>query len=537
LFADLALLDGKIVTVDGKESIAEAVAVKFGKILSVGLDEDVKSLVGPETEVIDLEGRTVIPGLIESHCHPTGAAQQRALTIDGSYDAGVRSISDIQARIADDARRKPEGEWINVVNEDDSKLAERRHPYRWELDEVAPDNPVMVTTIGGHFAVVNSKAFEMAGVTKDSPDPMGGRFERDPETGELTGWIHERAAYVLQPIRYGRYPTLPEAIESIRWVLTQYASSGLTCASDGGIMQSVLVRALQALARRGELPIRIRMDLRCEMMPDLAALGIGEGFGNDMLRINAIKIIADGAISARTAAVADPYLHRPDYYGELAITREELHRIVMEGYPLGYRFAVHANGERAINMFLDIIEEAQGRYPRGDPRNRCIHCTVVNPEIIARIKRLGVLPTIFGPYPYYHGDKILPAFGAERLERMFAARSFLDAGVKVAAHSDHHASPYPPLMGIHALVNRKTMKGLPIGTSQRISVMEALKLYTINAAHHLFEEDAMGSIERGKLADMVILGEDILTVPTETIVNIPIDMTMVGGRIVYNRES
>jgi predicted amidohydrolase YtcJ len=255
-----------------------------------------------------------------------------------------------------------------------------------------------------------------------------------------------------------------------------------------------------------------------------------------MLRFCGIKVVCDGAISARTAWVAEPYLHRPNYYGEPAITREVLRDVVIQGYPRGYRFSLHANGERAIGMALDVLEEAQKKYPRRDPRNRIIHCTVVTPEIIARLKKLDILPTIFGPYPYYHGDKILPAFGAERLERMFAARSLLEAGLRVSAHSDHSASPYPPLMGIHALVNRRTAGGKPAGTSQRITVMEALRLYTINAAYHSFEEDAMGSIEPGKLADMVVLGKDILTVPSETIINIPIDLTIVGGRVVYERE-
>jgi len=536
LYADMALLNGKVVTLDDKEAVTEAVATKFGRILAVGLTKEIESLVGPDTCIVDLRGRTVVPGLIDSHCHPTGSALHRALAIDVSYESGVRSLADVFARIAEQAKRRPKGEWINAVNEDESKLVERRHPNKWDLDKIAPDHPVMVTTVGGHFSIVNSKAFEIASVTKNSPDPMGGRFERDPKTGELTGWIHEAAAQVLQPTRYGRDPTLEEAMEAIRWVTTQYAASGLTCVNDGGIARPILLRALQELVRKGELRIRMRMDLSCELMPQLTGLGIGEGFGSDMLKICAVKIVADGAISARTAAVAEPYLHRADYWGELAITKEALHDIIMEGYPKGYRFAVHANGERAIEMFLDVIEEAQEKHPRSDPRNRAIHCTVVTPEIIERIRKLGVLPTIFGPYPYYHGDKILPAFGAERLERMFAARSFLDTGVKVSAHSDHHASPYPPLMGIHALVNRRSMYGQPIGLSQKISVMEALRLYTINAAYHSFEEDLMGSIEPGKLADMVVLGRDILTVPTETVINIPIDMTIVDGRIVYQRD-
>ncbi|MFC2005428.1 amidohydrolase [Chloroflexota bacterium] len=440
-------------------------------------------------------------------------------------------------RLLNKRKKKPKGEWINAAKEDESKLIEKRHPNKWDLDKVAPDHPVMVTTVGGHFSIVNSKAFEMTGVTKDTPDPPGGRFEKEPTTGELTGWIHERAVTVLQPTRYGRDPTLEEAIEAIRWMAEQYVASGLTYAYDGAVRQEVIIRAYQELLKRDELPLRIRLEVWYELMTHLASLGIIQGFGNDMLKIGGIKIVADGAISARTAAVAEPYLHRPDYYGELAITQEELYRIIMEGYPKRYRFCVHANGERAINMFLDTIEEAQEKHPRKDPRDRVIHCTVVTPEIIVRIKKLGVLPTIFGPYPYYHGDKLLPAFGAERLERMFAAKSFLDTGIKVAAHSDHSASPYPPLMGIHALVNRKSANGQPIGISQKISVTEALKLYTINAAFHTFEEDVLGSIEPGKFADMVVIGKDILTVPTETIIDIPIDMTIVDGKIVYQREA
>lgn len=182
------------------------------------------------------------------------------------------------------------------------------------------------------------------------------------------------------------------------------------------------------------------------------------------------------------------------------------------------------------------MEEAQTKFPRDDPRNRVIHCTVVNPQIIKRIKKLGILPTIFGPYPYYHGDKLLPAFGEERLEWMFAARSFLDAGIKIAAHSDHSAAPYPPLMGIHALVNRITKAGKPIGRSQKITVIEALKLYTINGAYQAFDEERLGSIEPGKLADMVVLGEDTLTVPVETILDIPVDMTIIEGKTVFSRE-
>jgi len=536
LSADLVLSNGKIVTVDEGESIAEAVAVKFGRILAVGSNDEIERLVGDGTEVIDLGGRTVIPGLIDSHCHMASSGKLRMLTVDLSEEAGVKSIADIQARIAERARATPRGQWIIGMQEDDAKLAEKRHPTRWELDEATRDHPVFISTVGGHFYMVNSRALEMAGVTKETPDPVGGKFDRDPETGELTGGLHEKATDVVMPEGPFRVETTREiAAEGARRMLMDCAAAGLTMVYDMA-MDGAEIRAVLDLKNREELPIRVRMDVPIELFPEMNKVGIYRGMGDNWARICGLKFFFDGAISARTAAVSEPYLNQPDFYGVWATTREIATRTIMEAYEAGYRISAHANGDSAIEMFLDIMEEAQARYPREDPRNRDIHCTVVNPELVARIRELGILPTIFGPYPYYHGDKLIPAFGEKRLEWMFAARSFLDAGVKVAAHSDHHAGPYPPLMGIHAHVNRVTKAGRPIGRSQRVSVMEALRLYTINAAYHSFDEDALGSIEPGKLADFVVLGEDILTVPPETIIDIPVDMTIVGGEVVHKRE-
>ena len=533
LFADLVLKNGKIITVDEEESIREAVAVKFGRIIAVGADEEVEGFIGECTRVIDLGGRNVIPGLIDSHCHIVATGAGRKMFVDLSEEAGVRSIADIQARLAERAMRTPEGEWVTGFKEDDSKLAEKRHPTRWELDEATQDHPVIVSTVGGHFYVADSKAFEMAGVTRDAPDPVGGRFDRDPETGEMTGGLHEAAIMVIRP-EWPPEPTREEALEGARQILRECAEAGLTCVYD--MVDGSQIRAVLDLKDRGELPIRVRMDARIELFPELNKLGIYRGLGDDWVRLCGLKFFFDGAISARTAAVSEPYMNKPDFYGVMATTMEIATKTLKEAYGAGYRISAHANGDRAIEMYLDVMEELQAEYPREDPRNRDIHCTVVNPELVARIKELGILPTIFGAYPYYHGDKLLPAFGEERLERMFAARSFLDAGVKVAAHSDHSASPFPPLMAIHALVNRTTKAGRPIGRSQRVSVMEALKLYTINAAYHSFDEDRLGSIEVGKLADMVVLGEDFITVPTESIIDIPIDMTIVDGKVIYKRE-
>jgi predicted amidohydrolase YtcJ len=534
MYADLVIKNGKIVTVDGDESISEAVAVRYGIITAVGSNAEVEQLIGENTEVIDLAGRTMIPGLIDSHCHMASTGAMKLLSVDLSEEAGVKSIKDIQERLGKKAESTPEGEWVIGLGEDDSKLEEKRHPTRWELDKATTSHPVFVATVGGHFYMVNSKALEMAGVTKDTPDPVGGKFDRYPETGEVTGGLHEKALDVVMPEQnWGADPSREQASEGARLILNECASTGLTMVYD--MVDQSQMRALIDLKNSGELPIRVRMDFRIEKYHELNEVGVYRGLGDDWLRLSGLKFFFDGAVSARTAAVTEPYLNQPDFYGVMATTREIAEKTIFEAYESGYRISSHANGDRAIELYLDIMEEAQRRFSREDPRNRDIHCSVVNPELVQRIKKLDILPTIFGPYAYYHGDKLLPAFGENRLEWMFAARSFLDAGVMVSAHSDHNAGPMPPLMGIHALVNRVTRAGKEIGQSQRISVMEALKLYTINAAYHSYDEECLGSIEVGKLADFVVLGRDILSIPTEEIIDIPVDMTLVGGKIVYKR--
>ena len=528
--ADLVLTGGKIVTMDGEGTVAEAVAVKYGRIVRVGSVGDVVPLIGGGTRVVDLGGRTVLPGFIDSHCHMISEGASRMLNVDLSEETGVHSIGDLVARLRERAEGTPAGGWVKGYQEDDSKLAERRHPTRWELDEVSGDHPVVISTVGGHFSIANSLAFELVGVTRKTPDPEGGRFDRDPETGELTGGLHEKAiGLVVRGETTG--PTREQSYEGARRILRECAEAGITCVYD--TVGRSEIRAALDLKNAGELPVRVRIDVNIGLFPELSALGLYRGLGDDWLRLCGLKFFFDGAISARTAAVTEPYLNKPGFYGVMATTREVATKTIMDAYAEGYRISAHANGDAAIAMYLDIMEKAQSRYPREDPRNRDIHCTVITPELVERIRRLGILPTIFGPYVYYHGDKLIPAFGEERLERMFAARSFLDARVRVTGHSDHPCAPFPPLMAIHGLVNRTTKAGKPIGRSQRVSVMEAIRLYTVNAAYQSFDEDRLGSIEEGKLADMVVLGGDILTVPTDEIMDIPVEMTIIDGEIVH----
>jgi hypothetical protein len=518
---------------DATETIAESIAVKFGNIIAVGTNFVTEKYIGKKTTVIDLAGRTVIPGLIDSHAHFLTAGASRQIYTDLSEEAGIRSISDIQNTLKEIVKETPIGEWIFGYQEDDSKLIEKRHPTRWELDEISKDHPVIITTVGGHFWMANSKAFEQAGVTKDTPDPVGGKFDRDPTTGDITGGVHEAAYLILRP-EGPIEPSREQSYEGAKQILNECASVGLTCVYN--LVGKSEIRAAIDLKNAGELPIRVRMDVDINLLEELDRLGIYRGLGDDWLQICGLKFFFDGAISARTAAVSEPYLDKPGFYGVMSTTKEIAVKILTKAYSRGYRISAHANGDRAIEIYLDIMEDLQKKYPRANPRNRDIHCTVINNNLIRRIKELEILPTIFGAYPYYHGDKLIPSFGEKRLENMFAARSFLDAGVIISAHSDHPCSPFPPLMAIHALVNRKTKAGKLIGPSQKISVMEALKLYTINAAYHSFDENVLGSIKIGKRADFVVLGKDILTIPNEEIKDIPIIMTILEGKIIFKKE-
>jgi predicted amidohydrolase YtcJ len=531
----MVLLNGKVVTLDENETIAEALSAKLGKITAIGTSAEIREWVGPDTEVIDADGRTVIPGLIDSHAHLTRSASRRSL--DLSEEAGIISIADIQRKISEKAKTIPEGMGIFGSGEDDYKLAEKRHPTRWELDEAAPSHPVIISTVGGHFSIANSKALELAGVTRGTPDPVGGEFDRDSETGELTGGLHESAVGIVRravPVDR-RQPSREDHEAAMEKLLHELAATGLTCIYDNvGRSQ---INAVMSLKNKGRLPIRFRVDIGIDNFEELSTIGMTHyPFGDEWVKICGLKFFFDGAISARTAYVSEPYLHKQDFYGVLATTPEIAAQRILDAYAAGCRISAHANGDRAIEMYLDIMEEAQTKHPREDPRNRIIHCTVVNPAIVNRIKSLDMLPTIFGAYPYYHGDKLLPAFGEKRLESMFAARSFLDAGIKVAAHSDYGASPYRPLMGIHALVNRTTKSGKAVGASQKVSVKEALKLYTVHSAYQSFDEDTLGSLEVGKYADMVVLGADLLTVPKDTIIDIPVHKTIVSGKLVFEKK-
>jgi predicted amidohydrolase YtcJ len=532
----MILWGGNIITVDPRQPAARAVAIKDGRILKVGSDEEVKALAGSKTRRIALRGRTVTPGFIDSHQHLSQYGTD-LLQIDCSPKR-CQTIKDIQKTVLLEAKRKPAGEWVRGVGYDDTKTQAGKILTRWDLDEVAPDHPVLIQQISGHWGVANSKALEIGGVRENSPEPKGGAFGRDSATGRLNGILYEQAefAFVFEGTT-GQPPIIPpfslkDRLRGMRLAADRYLASGITSVHDA-LVSAKTLETYQEARKRGDLKLRAYMLISIEYLPQLRGLNLKTGFGNEWLKIGGVKILADGGIAGRTAYLSEPYVGSKDR-GILALESEQvLHKLIRQGHSAGFQVCVHANGDRVIEMALDGFAKALDEFPRKDHRHRLEHCTVVNPEILSRIKKLRILVTPFGSYIYHHGEKMIPHYGARRVEMMFAHRSFLDYGIAVSGASDSPCGPYEPLLAIQSCVTRKSAVGELLADRQRISAEEALALYTKASAFASFEENLKGSITAGKLADIVVLGEDPRKVDPDEIKDIPVEMTIVGGEIMH----
>ncbi|MDX1577741.1 MAG: amidohydrolase [Gemmatimonadota bacterium] len=523
--ADLVVRGGTIYTVDDPPR-AEALAVKAGRFLAVGSDDDVSNLIGPNTEVVDAGGMTVVPGFIDAHNHPSSAGIRHLTQVD----TNLRSIEAIQSALAERAQNTPEGEWVVGFLYDDTKLAEGRPLTRDDLDEAVPNHPVSVTHRGGHTSVYNSRAFELAGITVETPDPPGGHFYR--EDGELTGKVAELARRPLQALIPGE-TTREERAEGVALIGRMMAGAGLTSVHETGGGTQGLV-AFQDAYEAGDLRLRTYYfpSGRSGLFRSLKAAGIRTGFGDPMLRIGAVKYGADGSASERTMAMRTPYVGRPDDYGILTMTQEEVHEAVDDAVRHGFQIGIHANGDRTIDMCLNAYERAQREMPQADPRFRLEHCSLVDEPLLERIAAIEAIPTPFYTYIHYHGEK-WNEYGADKMEWMFAHRSFLDHGIRAAGASDYPPGPFQALMAIQSMVTRKDMSGRVWGPSQKISVEEALRVCTIHGAYASFEEDLKGSIRAGKLADFVILAEDPHEADPDRIKGIEVVRTVLGGRTTH----
>jgi len=532
--ADMILWGGNIITMDRQRPQAQAVAVKDGRFLKAGSNAEIKALAGKKTQTVALRGRTVTPGFIDSHQHLSQYGTD-LLQID-CHPRKCPTIAQIQQAVLKETKRKPAGEWIRGVGYDDTKARDRGTLSRTDLDEVAPDHPVFIQHVSGHWAVVNSRALEIGGIREETPNPTGGAYGRDPGTGKLNGILYEQAefAYVFEGTN-GQPPIMPafslkDRVKGIRLASDRYLASGITGVHDA-LVSAQTLETYQEAVQREDLKLRVYMLVSIDYLPHLRALNLRTGFGNEWLRIGGVKILADGAIAGRTAYLSEPYIGSEER-GILAVESEEaLHELIRKGHEAGLQVCVHANGDRVIEMALNGFEKTLNELPRKNHRHRLEHCTVVNTEILRRIRKLQLLVTPFGSYIYHHGEKMIPYYGARRVEMMFAHRSFLDYGIGVSGSSDSPCGPYEPLLGIQSCVTRKSAAGEVLGAKQRITVEEAIALYTMASAYASFEEKVKGSVTPGKLADLVVLGEDPRQVDPDEIKDIPVDMTIVGGKI------
>jgi predicted amidohydrolase YtcJ len=526
---DLIVVNARVYTSDAALPRAEAFAVKNGRFAAVGSSADVRNLATRRTAVVDAQRMTVTPGFIDAHCHPSGVQELYGV------NTNLRTVREIQAAIKKKADATPPGFWVTGFMFDDTKLD--RPLTRRDLDEATTEHPVSVAHRGGHTNFYNSKAFELAGVTKDTPDPADGRFFRD--NGELNGRVAENARGVFN--RVGKRETFTaeqrreRARNGMRHMSQLFNAAGLTSVHNAGTTPEHIL-AYEDCRRNGELTHRAYMMIRSnEAFAGLKAANISTGFGDEWIRVGGVKFVADGSASERTMRMSTPYVGTTDY-GILTMTQEQLYEAIDDAHSHDFQVGVHANGDVTIDMVLKAYERALQKWPDPNRRHRIEHCTLVNPDLIRRIKASGVIPTPFWTYVYYHGEK-WQEYGDDKVKWMFAHRSFLDAGIRVPGASDYTPGPFEPLMAMQSMVTRTDYKGRVWGPAQKVTVDEALAIATINGAFASSEEQLKGSIAAGKLADFVVLEQDPHDVPADQIMQIKVNRTAVGGKTVYPKQN
>jgi predicted amidohydrolase YtcJ len=531
--ADLVVLNAKVYTVNSNQPKAEAFAVKNGHFMAVGSSEDIKGLIGKGTESFDARQMTIVPGFIDCHNHAPGETLLYEVLVGNPFVVEFVSIDSIVGKLRARAQQTPPGNWVEGFFYDDTKVKDKRPVNMQDLDQVSQVHPVAVHHRGGHTMYCNSKAFELAKVTKSTPDPPGGTFDRDA-SGSLNGRVTDRAMALFQ--NAGTRPVFSEAenldreCNGITHISKQFTRYGLTSVHHhGGDLF-----ALHKVRAGGDLKHRVSYEAEGKVLEAMIDCGITTGFGDDWIRFSATaEHTVDGSFSERTMAISRPYVGiSPPYQGNLTEPPDVLNAWVERVHRAGIQVNCHANGDVAIDRVLTAYERAQKMFPRADPRHKITHCTLINDDLVHRIKGLGVTPALFTTYAYYNSDKF-HFYGEDFMERSMAFRTLLDAGIPAAAGSDFSPGPFDPRMGIQGMVTRRGWNGETWGANQRITAEEALRVNTLHGAYNSFEETIKGSITAGKLADFVVLTEDLHTVDQEKIKDIEIFRTVVGGAVMY----
>ena len=531
--ADLIVINAKVFTVDDRQPRAEAFAIKNGRFTAVGTTADIRSLAGRNTQTIDARQMTVVPGFIDCHNHAGGNTLLYDVLVGNPFEVEFVSINSIIEKLKARAQQTPPGQWVEGYFFDDTKVEDKRMLNVHDLDKVSTDHPVVVHHRGGHTSFYNSKALEMAGVTKNTPDTPGGTYDKDPN-GELNGRVTDRARGVFNNVgthqKFTPEQTAQRDRDGLAHISKEFVRYGLTSVHhEGGDLF-----ALQEVRARGDLKHRVSYESAGRVLEGMITGGIATGFGDEWIKLGATsEHTVDGSFSERTMALSTPYPGMGGYKGNVTETQDDLNKWIERVHRAGIQVNCHANGDVAIDSVLTAVERAQKLFPRADSRPKITHCTMINDDLLKRIKATGTVPACFTSYAYYNTDKF-HFYGEAWMKHAMAFRSFLDAGVPVCAGSDFSPGPFAPLMGIQGMVTRTGWNGETWGANQRVSVDEAIRINTLNGAYASREENIKGSITPGKLADFVMLAEDPHTVESAKIKDIKIARTVVGGTTMYS---
>jgi predicted amidohydrolase YtcJ len=545
--ADFAIINAKVVTLDPRSRIVEAAAITNGVFAAVGTSDEIRRLVGDKTRVIDAHGRTVIPGLIDTHVHALGVATAEAR----QPFQDLRSIDEIQTWIRREVGSASAGAWIWSPRVFPTRVRERRFPTRAELDAVAPANPVVVD--GAYGLMVNTAALRAAGIDETTPDPPGGAIVKD-KAGKPTGLLRN----VGSLLAHFRPDSGGVPLDMLERVHRVYNQVGITSVIERGAHLDGY-RAYRALYDQSRLHVRATVTLRVTSDGTVAdterfirSLPVRFGEGDDRLKVGPLKVVADGGILAGTAFMREPYGPRaaalygvadPDYRGFLTLSPDKLQAIIRTGHRLGWQMCSHVTGDAGVDAVLDAVEAANRDSPITDRRYTLIHAYFPHPDTADRAKRLGVLIDTQPAWYYKDADALVEALGAERLATFIGLQVWLKDGLPVALNTDHMfgldpnraMNPFNPFLTMYVAVTRKTEGGQVIGSAQAVSPEQALRMMTIDAARFSFDEKRKGSIEMGKLGDLVVLSDDLLTCPHDRIRDIAPIATVLGGRVVYER--
>ncbi len=524
---DIVIKGGTLIDGTGAPSISDSIIVISGtKIAKVGSLEEVD--VPKNAKIIDATGKTVIPSFIDSHTHFILMGIRTQTTVDLSK---TKSISEVLNQVKKQMINLRKGTWVTGHGWDESGWKDKRYPTKDDLDKVSQENPIILTPYYGHLMIVNTPALILAKITNKTPNPPGGKIDRDPGTNEATGILREEAMELIEAVK--PTTTKEECLTGIKKACEIALRWGCASVHDMG-SKALDISAYQTALENGFLKVRayVMPDAQFTetMLDGLKVLGVKTRFGDEFLRLGAIKMYIDGSMGSRTAMFSDPYADDPSTCGLFTITPEVLEKRVIKAHKLGMQVCIHAIGDKGIDMALNAIEAALKQEPRMNHRHRIEHCEVVTEEQIKKIKRLGIIPSM---QPNFIGEWGQPGgmyeqrLGQNRLKLCNPFKKLLDEGIRVAFGSDcGYCPPWPfnPIYGLWAAINH------PIKES-RISLVDAVKCYTVNGAYASFEEDLKGSIEPGKLADITILTEDLVSISPEDIKDVKVEMAIINGKV------